>query len=169
VQTPYDSAIARKYPEQVVIAIAKDTRGKCNPITLGWTMITSGQPPMMAIAIRLGSYSPEALRHSGQFVLAFPSTAMLEDSLFFGSRSGRDVDKLAERGTATQAASVVDCVLLSDAVANFECVVEHEMVTGDHVVFVGRVVASHTNTDAEAQRLYSFGRGDLGGALAAAT
>lgn len=44
VQTIYRKAISRKYPEQVVIAIAKDAQGKYNPITLGWTMITSGSP-----------------------------------------------------------------------------------------------------------------------------
>ena len=46
----YDEAIGRKYPEQVVIAIARDSDGKFNPITLGWVMCTSGKPPMMAIS-----------------------------------------------------------------------------------------------------------------------
>ena len=165
VQASYASAVAKKYPEQVVIAIAKDSSGKYNPITLGWTMITSGQPPMMAISIGLGRHSLGAVRHSGEFVLAFPSVAMSEDTLFFGSRSGRDVNKLAARGTGTQLATELDCVLLSDAVANFECVVEGEMLTGDHVLFVGRLVAAHTNEDADVGRLYNFGGGDFGQAI----
>ena len=49
-QVDYSEAIKTKYPEQVVIAIAKDEKGKANPVTLGWTMIASGEPPMMAIA-----------------------------------------------------------------------------------------------------------------------
>ncbi|MGB2821851.1 MAG: hypothetical protein WBF17_12780, partial [Phycisphaerae bacterium] len=56
-QVPYGEAIQLKYPEQVVIAIGKDASGKCNPITLGWTMVTSGSPPMMAISIGLPRYS----------------------------------------------------------------------------------------------------------------
>ena len=47
-QTEYIEVIKTKYPEQVVIAIAKDKDGQANPITLGWTMIVSGKPPMMA-------------------------------------------------------------------------------------------------------------------------
>jgi len=47
VQTEYTSAMSRKYPEAVVVAIARDSLGKCNPITLGWCMPTSHVPPML--------------------------------------------------------------------------------------------------------------------------
>lgn len=161
-QTSYERAIALKYPEQVVIAISKDASGKYNPITLGWTMITSGEPPMMAISIGLGRHSLDAVRQSGAFVLSFPSAAMEDDTLFFGTYSGRDLDKLAERGTATRPASEIECVLLSDAVANFECRVVGEMTTGDHVLFVGRVVGAHVNQDPHVERLYNFGGGSFG-------
>ena len=50
-QTDYSQAVKTKYPEQIVIALAKDKNGKANPVTLGWTMIVSGNPPMMAIAV----------------------------------------------------------------------------------------------------------------------
>jgi len=166
IPAPYARAITRKYPEQVVIAIAKDAEGKCNPITLGWTMITSGRPPMMAISVGLGRHSLGAIRLSREFVISFPSSAMAEDTLFFGTKSGRDLDKLAARGTATQPATEVDCVLLSEAVANFECKLEHEIQTGDHVLFVGRVVAAHLNQDPSVRRLYTLSTGHkLGGVL----
>ena len=50
-QTEYSEAIKTKYPEQMVIVIAKDQNGKANPVTLGWTMIATGNPAMMAIAV----------------------------------------------------------------------------------------------------------------------
>jgi flavin reductase (DIM6/NTAB) family NADH-FMN oxidoreductase RutF len=161
----YAEAVSRKYPEQVVIAIAKDADGKYNPITLGWTMITSGEPPMMAISIGLSRHSLGAVRLSREFVISFPSEGMEDDTLFFGSRSGRDMDKLVAHGTATEPATKIDCVLLSDAVANFECVLEAEVVSGDHAVFVGRVVASHVSEDPDVGRLYNFGSGVFGGAV----
>lgn len=161
----YGEAIARKYPEQVVIAIARDASGKCNPIALGWTMITSAEPAMMAVSIGIGRHSLGAFRHAQQFVISFPSGQMESDMLYFGSVSGRDEDKLATRGTKTEAATKIDCVLLSDAVANFECEVAAELPTGDHVLFVGRVVAAHTNADASATRLMNFGEGEFGVAV----
>ena len=164
IEASHGKAIARKYPEQVVIAIAKDPQGKYNPITLGWTMITSGQPPMMAISIGHTRYSLQAVRQAKEFVIAFPSSTMAEDALFHGTKSGRDMDKLAECGTKTQPATAIDGVLLADAVANFECKLASELETGDHVLFVGRVVAAHMNEDAKVRRLYTRGTGyEMGG------
>ena len=164
-QVEYTEAIKTKYPEQVVIAIAKDKNGKANPITLGWTMIVSGQPPMMAIAVAAKHYSIETVRHSKCFTIAYPSSEMADAALFFGSRSGRDTDKFAEFDAQhgqvhcnTESAKAIDSVLLTDAVANFECTLESETLAGDHIIFVGKIVRSHVNTEPK-KRLYTIGPG----------
>lgn len=157
-QVEYSQAIKTKYPEQVVIAIARDKDGKANPVTLGWTMIASGSPPMMAIAVAKKHYSIEAIAHSRCFTIAFPSEDMAEAAMFFGSRSGRKVDKFAEFDCATEPASQIDSVLLTDALANFECTLESQTETGDHIIFIGKVVCSHTSTEPK-KRLYTVGPG----------
>ncbi len=157
-QVEYSDAVRTKYPEQVVIAIAKDKNGKANPITLGWTMIVSGSPPMMAIAVAKTHYSIEAITHSKCFTIAFPSSDMAEAALFFGSKSGRDSDKFAEFDCKTEPAKAIDSLLLTYAVANFECTLESQMPAGDHIIFVGKVVSSHTNTEPK-KRLYTTGPG----------
>jgi len=157
-QVEYSEAIKTKYPEQVVIAIARDKIGKANPVTLGWTMIVSGSPSMMAIAVASRHYSVETIRHSRCFTISFPSSDMADAALFFGSKSGRDVDKLAEFDCATEPAKAIDSVLLCDAAANFECTLESETIAGDHIIFVGKVVAAHTNNEAK-KRLYTVGPG----------
>jgi flavin reductase (DIM6/NTAB) family NADH-FMN oxidoreductase RutF len=170
-QAEYEQAIKTKYPEQVVIAIAKDKNGKANPVTLGWTMLVSGGPPMMAIAVAKTHYSIETIRHSKCFCLAFPSSEMADAALFFGSRSGRDIDKFAEFDAQhgrvcckTEPAKAIDSVLLTDAVANFECELESETKAGDHIIFVGRIVASHINAKPK-KRLYTVGPGHKLGAV----
>jgi len=164
-QVEYSDAVKTKYPEQLVIAIAKDRNGKANPVTLGWTMIASGTPPMMAIAVAKKHYSIEAITHSECFTVAFPSAEMAEAAMFFGSRSGRKVDKFAEFECETQLAKEIDSLLLSDAVANFECTLESQVPVGDHIVFIGTVVCSHMNTE-QKKRLYTIGPGHkLGPAL----
>lgn len=154
----YEQAIKTKYPEQVVIAIAKDKKGKANPVTLGWTMIASGDPPMMAIAVAKTHYSVKTIRHSKCFTIAFPSSEMAKTALFFGSKSGRDTDKFAEFDCKVEPAQKIDSALLSDAVANFECTLEWQKPAGDHIIFIGRVVASHVNTKRK-KRLYTVGPG----------
>jgi flavin reductase (DIM6/NTAB) family NADH-FMN oxidoreductase RutF len=157
-QVEYSDAIKTKYPEQVVIAIAKDRNGKANPVTLGWTMIASGDPPMMAIAVAKKHYSVEAITHSECFTVAFPSVEMADAALFFGSKSGRQVDKFAEFECEIEKAKEIDSVLLADAVANFECTLESQVPAGDHIVFIGPVVCSHMNTE-QKKRLYTIGPG----------
>jgi flavin reductase (DIM6/NTAB) family NADH-FMN oxidoreductase RutF len=157
-QVPYAEAVRTKYPEQVVIAIAKDKNGKANPITLGWTMFVSGNPPMMAIAVASGHYSVKAIEHSKCFTIAYPSAEMADIALFFGSKSGRDTDKFAASDCETEPAREIDSVLLSDAVANFECVEEAQVQAGDHMVYIGRVVAAHVNAEPK-KRLYTVAPG----------
>jgi flavin reductase (DIM6/NTAB) family NADH-FMN oxidoreductase RutF len=163
-QVEFAEAVKTKYPEQTVIAVARDSAGKANPITLGWTMFASGSPPMMAIAVAKGHYSVKAIEHSKCFTIAYPSAQMAKDALFFGSRSGRDTDKLAQSDCRTEPAKQIDSVLLADAVANFECVLESQMPVGDHVIYVGRVVAAHVNTERK-KRLYTTAPGHKLGAV----
>jgi flavin reductase (DIM6/NTAB) family NADH-FMN oxidoreductase RutF len=150
-------ALAGAYPGGITIAVVKDAAGKYNPITLGLFMQTSGDPPLFAIAMAPERYSFEALRASGQFVLGYPSVGMAREALYFGTHSGRDIDKLAACGTKIEPAAIIDGVLLSDAIANLECVLESELETGDHVIFVGRVVAAHANIDPSVKWLQAIG------------
>jgi len=166
-QVEYAEAVRTKYPEQVVIVVARDKEGKANPVTLGWTMFASGNPPMMAIAVAAGHYTVQVIEHSKCFTIAYPSAEMADLALFFGSRSGRDVDKLAESECPTEPATQIDSVLLSDAVANFECREESRLQVGDHIIYVGRIVAAHINAR-PAQRLYTTAPGHQLGAVSPA-
>lgn len=155
----FEKAIKTRYPEQVVIAIAKDKKGRPNPITLGWTMLASGDPPIMLIAVYKGHYSIGALRHYKCFTLSYPSSKMANAALFFGSHSGRACDKFAEfKKCKTSPAKKIDSVLLEDAVANFECKVLGQRLAGDHIIFAGQVVASYVNPK-NTKRLFTIAPG----------
>ncbi|PKL46911.1 MAG: flavin reductase [Planctomycetes bacterium HGW-Planctomycetes-1] len=159
----YAEAIKTKYPEQIIIAVAKDKNGKANPVTIGWTMLASGEPPMLAIALTPKRYTTAAIRESKCFTVVYPSEDMTEFAMFFGTHSGRDCDKFAETGCKISPAERIDSVIIDDAVANFECILESEQAAGDHIIFVGKVIACHINTEPKG-RLYSVAPGHkLGG------
>ncbi len=163
-QTEFEKAIKTKYPEQVVIVIARDKNGRPNPVTLGWSMIASGKPAMMAVGVYKGHYSVKCIRYSKCFTLVFPSADMAKAALFFGSHSGRDTDKLAQFKCKSRPAKKIDSVLLTEAVANFECRLVKQVATGDHITFIGEVVCSHMNTKRK-KRLYSLAPGHKLGAV----
>ena len=164
VEMPFNYAIVKKYPEQVTIVLARESTGKINPITIGWTMLTSHNPPMMAISVGLTRHSLGVIRDAKEFVIAFPSELQEREAYLFGVRSGRDTDKLALSGIRTLPATRLNNLLLADAVANFECRLVEELPTGDHVIFVGEVVASHVNPEAPG-RLYTIAKGGVMGAV----
>lgn len=154
-EVPFAIALESRYPEQVAIAVVRDPQGHYNPITLGWVMPASTQPPMMALAVGRERYTAEALRQSREFVLAFPSEAQAEAAKYFGSHSGRDSHKLAVVTCETERAHKVDSRLLTEAVANFECKLVREVESGDHILFIGEVVACHVHVN-PASRLYTL-------------
>ena len=161
-QVDLSQAWQRKYPEQVVMVTTVGTDGRPNIITLGWAMPTSGSPQMCAISIGLGRYSHELLQQVPEFVLAFPAEEMEKSMLLCGTKSGRDVDKFAETGLTALPATVVRPPLIGEAVTNMECKVVSTLLTGDHTIFVGEVVAAH-HSERTARRLFNLGSAGFAG------
>jgi flavin reductase (DIM6/NTAB) family NADH-FMN oxidoreductase RutF len=154
-EVPFAIALESRFPEQVAIAVVRDPQGRYNPITLGWVTPVSLQPPLLAMAVGRERYTVEALRLSREFVLAFPSEAQAEAAKYFGSHSGRDSHKLAAVKCENERAHKVDSRLLTEAVSNFECKLVREVEAGDHILFIGEVVACHVHAN-PASRLYTL-------------
>ncbi len=154
-EVPIGQAFKRKYPEQIALAVSVDQAGTPDIITLGWAMPTSNQPPMVAISVGLTRYSHELITKSKEYVLAFPGPELSDASLFCGTKSGRDVDKVKELGLKTFPAKVVKPPLLGGCVANFEVKVTGEFLTGDHTIFAGEIIAAHVETETP-ERVYNF-------------
>ncbi len=161
-EVKYLQAIKRKYPEQIVMLVCADAAGKPNIITLGWTMLCSHLPPMMAVSVGHSRYSHDLIKNSGQFVIAYPSEEQTEAMIFCGTHSGRDYDKFAETGIEPLQARKIETPLIGGAVANFECRLASSVVTGDHTIFVGEVVASHEGKPG-LRRVYTLGPNEFGG------
>ncbi len=146
----------RGLPDLLAIGIVKDRHGRHNPITLSWIMQTSRMPPMLAFSVAPQRHSFEALRQAGEFVIAYPAEGQERETVLYGTASGRSMDKLARGGSRIEAATRIDSVLMTDAVANFECRLTDELVTGDHSIFVGEIIAAHINADPTRRRIYAF-------------
>lgn len=154
-EVPFTLALESRYPEQIAIAVVRDALGKYNPITLGWIMPVSSQPPLIALSVGQHRWSADALRKAREFVLAYPSDRQADAAKYFGTHSGREVDKFAATRCATERARRVDGLLLTDAVANFECRLVQEWPVGDHILFVGEVVCAHVNAN-PVKRLFTL-------------
>ena len=160
--TDYRESRSLQYPEPVSIVIVKDGKGHYNPMSASWVMFTSLDPRMLAVSIGFTRYTYELMEQGTEFVISLPSAGMSSEIEFFGSKSGRDIDKLKVLGSPIQAATMIDSVLLSEASVNYECKLTDKLKTGDHMIFAAEIVASHIHAD-KLPRLYMLGPGKFGG------
>ncbi|MBW3012301.1 flavin reductase family protein [Candidatus Woesearchaeota archaeon] len=132
-------------PEQVVLVVSKDKDSKANLMPAGWSMRTSGSPPMYCVSIAPARYTHSCIEHSKEFVIAFVGKDMIDVIDLAGSTSGRDTDKFKEANIKTADAKEVSIPLLADAVVNIECKLVDQLTTGDHTIFIGEIKAAHVN------------------------
>ena len=159
VQAENSEAIKRKYPEPVILITVKDIKGKYNITPCSWAMTASRDPLMFAFSLAVKRFTLESIRKKGEFVVAYPSTVMADEVLYYGTNSGRDVDKLSDRPLEYKAAETVDSIILDKCTANFECVLDSEHIAGDHVIVTAKVVKSWVNSDKSLSRLFNVASG----------
>ena len=155
-QVSANEALKHKYPEWIDLVVSRGADGQVNVMPVGWSMITSGSPLLYAVAINRGHHTTRLIRETGEFVVAAPSASMGPATLYCGTHSGREGDKVGPSGLRLAPATSVGVPLLDGAVYNLECVLHTEVKTGDHVLFVGQVVAAHLDENA-GPRMVNFG------------
>ncbi len=155
-KTTIQEAISRKYPEGVVMVVSVDGKGRPNAMPAGWTMFTSGDPPMFAVSIAPKRYTHDLISRTQEFVATFPAEGQAQIVELCGSCSGREVDKFDCFSIQAQPSSVVKPPLIDGSAACLECQVVSSLITGDHTIFAGRIVAGHVS-EKPIRRLYNLG------------
>jgi flavin reductase (DIM6/NTAB) family NADH-FMN oxidoreductase RutF len=130
--------------------------------TAAWIMQASFDPLLLAISINPGNASYELLHASGWFTVNILKQDQLNLARHFGTKSGRDQDKLdGVRTRSGRAGSPI----LEDALAYFECELEGRTRAGDHELVLGRVVDGQI-LDAKAAPLTYAATDDMDGSSA---
>jgi flavin reductase (DIM6/NTAB) family NADH-FMN oxidoreductase RutF len=140
-ETSWDDAITLASPHPYVLAVTSSPEGKPNAIGLGWWTICSWSPRMIAISVGRSRYSRECLDHGHEFVLCLLGEEHARAAWICGTRSGRKLDKLAEAGLTVVPSLRTAVPTIAESVLSCECRVVSELQTGDHVLYVGEVVA----------------------------
>jgi len=151
----WDEAIELGSPYPYVLAVTLDKKGKANIIGLAWWTFVSWQPAMIAISIGKDRYSHECIEYCKEFVLCFPSREQSRGAWLCGKKSGRDIDKLQKTGFTPVPSQRVKPPLIKGSTVAYECRVTDSMETGDHTLYVGKVLAIH-GTPEKKSHLYSI-------------
>jgi len=139
------TAIARKHPNWIFQVVTADGDGNPNAMPASWCTFCSGEPIMMAVSVAFERYTHQLMEESDDFVLAFPNKEQKEAVFYCGRNSGKDVDKFSQTGLKAIPSTEVKAPLIEDSVACFECKKSGSLISGDHTIFVGEVVAAHVS------------------------
>jgi len=145
------------YPTPVALITCVDRYGNPNIITLGEVAMVSLNPIRVSIGARPATYSNGLIRSSGEFVINFPTTDIVDKVDFCGTRSGRNVNKFAETGLTQEPATYVKPPLIKECPVNLECKVLGALSLGSHDLFIGDVLVMH----AEEEILLDSDRGQI--------
>ncbi len=126
-----------RFATGVTITTCRGSEGEPVGLTVNSFSALSLDPPLVLWSLRLASPAVAAFRHAGHFAINVLAMSQLDLSRRFASPVP---DRFAEgRWRDGQGGSPV----LEGACAVFECATEAELPMGDHLLFVGRVLALH--------------------------
>lgn len=131
-----------------LVLLTTKWRGATDVLPVAWSMPVSAEPPLIGVMVHPSRHSHDMIRWSEEFALNFPGPELLNHVAYFGSVSGRTVDKLDATKLPTITARKVEAPLLEGCVAWVECGVEDAIRLGDHTLFVGRVLAASAEDEA---------------------
>lgn len=148
------TAIGRKHPSWIFQVVTADKNGTANAMPASWCTFCSAEPIMMAVSIAFERYTHELLENTDDFVLAFPNKEQKKAVYYCGRNSGKNVDKFEKTNLETIPAAEVSTPLVKDSVACFECKKSGSIVSGDHTIFIGEVVATHVS-EKHTEKIYT--------------
>jgi flavin reductase (DIM6/NTAB) family NADH-FMN oxidoreductase RutF len=120
-----------------VYVVGVASAGERDGFTAAWVMQVSFEPMLLALSINPANASYPLLQGGGGFVVNVLKRGQLELARRFGTRSGRDVDKLV--GLRWRPGHN-GAPILEDALAYLDCALAGNMRSGDHELVLGRVV-----------------------------
>jgi flavin reductase (DIM6/NTAB) family NADH-FMN oxidoreductase RutF len=155
------ASLFRRLTQGVYVVGVSDGQQR-DAFTAAWIMQASFDPLLLAVSINPDNASYELLHASGWFTVNVLKQDQLDLARHFGTKSGRDRDKLARvRIRSGQAGSPI----LEDALAYFECALEGRTRAGDHELVLGRVMNGQI-LDPKAAPLTYAETGDMDGSSA---
>jgi flavin reductase (DIM6/NTAB) family NADH-FMN oxidoreductase RutF len=140
-----------------IIGVAHD--GRVNAFTAAWLTQVAFDPLLLTLSINPEHASYPMLTASRAFGVSVLGRGQMELARRFGTRSGRETDKLA--GIAWRPGTL-GAPLLLEAAAWLECRVTDTVAAGDHELIVARVVGGAVRDGSLAPMTYGE-TGDLDG------
>jgi flavin reductase (DIM6/NTAB) family NADH-FMN oxidoreductase RutF len=132
----------RHLPIKPVYLASVEHDGKKNIISIGMFAYFSGKPTIVGIGIARSRHSYDLIHKSGEFVVNVVDEKLVDAVRICGEQSGRDVDKFQLAKLTPEKGIKVNAPHVGESPVSIECRVVKEVEVGDHVWFMGEVLAT---------------------------
>jgi flavin reductase (DIM6/NTAB) family NADH-FMN oxidoreductase RutF len=132
-------AITLAYPLPAFLIGTYDNAGKANIMTAAWGGICCSEPPCIAVSVRPGRYTHQAITARRAFTVSIPPCRLAAETDYAGLASGENVDKFAAAGLTAARSSLVDAPYVEECPVVLECELLQTLKLGSHTQFVGRI------------------------------
>jgi flavin reductase (DIM6/NTAB) family NADH-FMN oxidoreductase RutF len=139
------SAYRLLHPMHTVLVSCVGKAAKSNITTVAWAMPTSINPPLLAISLAPTRHSHTLIEESGEFIVNIPTLEILQAVYACGSLTGRSFDKFKKTNLTQIPAKKVKAPAIRECIAHLECSVEDKMTTGDHTIYVGKILEAYAD------------------------
>jgi flavin reductase (DIM6/NTAB) family NADH-FMN oxidoreductase RutF len=112
---------------------------------MAWAMPTSQKPALVAISLAPSRHSHTLIEESGEFTINIPPIDILQAVMACGTFSGRSFDKFKKANLTPIPGKKVKAPAIQECIAHIECTVEDKLTTGDHTIFIGKILEAYTD------------------------
>jgi flavin reductase (DIM6/NTAB) family NADH-FMN oxidoreductase RutF len=148
-------------PKVVSLVVSNSPETGPNLMTASWWMLAGYDPFRYQLAVSHHTHTHEIIENNPEFVLAAPSTEMIDALAVAGAVSGRDVDKIDYLGLETVPGQSVDVPLLANAVGNIECSVMDSFEFENCTYYFGEVEHAYVTEGGLDGRVLSLDDADV--------
>lgn len=128
-------SVMGSFPTGVTVVTARDADGAPLGLTVNAITSVSLDPPQLLICLAKHRYTATAVRETGKFAVNFLGRDQQDVAALFASQAEAKFDTInARRGE-------LDLPLIPGSLAQAECSVRSIVEAGDHLIFIGEVVA----------------------------
>ncbi|MCX7973674.1 MAG: flavin reductase family protein [Candidatus Aminicenantes bacterium] len=127
-------------PSPVWVIGSYDKDGRPNAMTSAWAGICCSRPPCVTISLRKETYTYGNILEKKAFTVNIPSESQAAYAAYFGSVSGKQIDKFSATGLTPVKSHLVDAPYIAEFPLVLECKLIQTLELGSHTMFIGEII-----------------------------
>lgn len=146
------------FPLVIGLVVTKSVE-RVNVCPINWQVVSTKYelPVTVCIGLSHTSYSLETIKKTNQFTFVYPSKEQLNDAIYCGTVSGRNVDKVRNTSFRFTPSEHIQPPHMKNAVMNFECEVKQVIPLETFAIVIANVLEIEKSKKKSLDKIYALG------------